>query len=218
MPAPTGGGPAERPPIGGFTFLAGEEVLRTWLFTVDRATCADPDGTPFERYVVRHPGAVAVVPVDRDGTVTLVRQLRPAVWAEVLEIPAGTRDVTGEPLESTARRELAEEAGLEAAEMQILATTYNSPGFCDQATTIYLATGLTRCATGRIGEEERWMSVERVPLSDVESLVAAGRLKDQTTIAGLYMARALLAGGGTGDSGGTGASGDEEQVRRRREV
>ncbi|MHB8218799.1 MAG: NUDIX domain-containing protein [Acidimicrobiales bacterium] len=195
MHLPAGnGGAGGRPPSESFTRIAEEEVLRTWLFTVGRATCADPEGARFERYIVHHPGAVAVVPVDHEGMVTLVRQLRPAVWADMLEIPAGTRDVAGEALDRTARRELAEEAGLEADTLRALATTYNSPGFCDQATTIFLATGLTQCATDRRGEEERWMSLERVRLSDVELLASTGRVRDQTTLLGLYMARAVLGG------------------------
>lgn len=182
------------PPKNGFSRIAEDEVLDTWLFTVGRATCADPDGGRFERYIVHHPGAVAVVPVDDEGWVTLVRQLRPAVWEDVLEIPAGTRDVDGEDLKETARRELAEEAGWQADRLSQLASTYNSPGFCDQVTTIFLATGLTPCATDRRGEEERWMTLERVRLADVDSLVGTGRIKDQTTLLGLYLARALLAG------------------------
>ena len=77
-----------------------------------RVELVDPDGEPFERFIVHHPGAVAIVPVDADRRVTLVRQYRAAVDRMVLEAPAGTCDVDGEPPEATARRELAEEAGL----------------------------------------------------------------------------------------------------------
>ena len=80
----------------GFRRVSEEELLRAWLFRVDRLHLLDPDGTPFERVVVRHPGAVTVVPVHDDGTVSLVRQYRAAVDAMVLEIPAGTRDKDGE--------------------------------------------------------------------------------------------------------------------------
>ena len=98
------------------------------------------------------------------GTATLVRQFRPAVWESVLEIPAGTRDVDGEPPEETARRELAEEAGLVAERLELLAAVYNTPGFSDQRTIIYLATGLRPCPTDRAGVEEQWMTIERVAL------------------------------------------------------
>lgn len=151
-----------------------------------------PDGEAFERDLVRHPGAVTVVPVHEDGTVTLVRQLRPSVWEGVLEAPAGTCDVDGEPPEDTARRELAEEAGLEARRLQRLALIYNSPGVSDQRTILYLATGLSPCDTDRAGIEEQWMEVESVHLSDVHRLVAEGRLRDATTILGLLLARDAL--------------------------
>ena len=112
----------------GFRRVSEEELLRAWLFRVDRFHLLDPDGEPFDRFVIRHPGAVTVVPVHDDGTVTLVRQYRAAVDALVLEIPAGTRDKDGEEPEDTARRELAEEAGLEAAHWELLIGTWNTPG------------------------------------------------------------------------------------------
>ena len=99
----------------GFRRVSEEELQRAWLFRVDRFHLVDPDGNPFDRFVIRHPGAVTVVPVHDNGTVTLVRQYRAAVDAMVLEIVAGTRDQEDESEEATARRELAEEAGLAAA-------------------------------------------------------------------------------------------------------
>lgn len=180
------------PPVG-FERLGEKEVFRGWLFSVGHARFTDPDGEPFDRFVVHHPGAVAVVAVDGEGTATLVRQLRPAVWESVLEIPAGTCDVDGEPLEETARRELAEEAGLEADRMEQLAAVYNTPGFSDQRTTIFLATGLRPCPTDRVGVEERWMTTEQVALADLGQLVASGRLVDETTLLGLFLAREALA-------------------------
>ena len=80
----------------GFRRVSEDELLRAWLFRVDQLHLVDPDGRTFERVVVRHPGAVTIVPVHDDGRVTLVRQYRAAVDALVLEIPAGTRDKDGE--------------------------------------------------------------------------------------------------------------------------
>jgi 8-oxo-dGTP pyrophosphatase MutT (NUDIX family) len=179
--------------VAGFRRVSEEELLRAWLFRVDRLHLLDPADHPFERVVVRHPGAVTVVPVHDDGTVSLVRQYRAAVDTMVLEIPAGTRDKEGESAEATARRELAEEAGLEATTWERLIETWNSPGVSDQLTTIFLATGLSPCASQPDGVEEGYMSVERIRLADVDALVADGELKDETTVVGLYMARARLA-------------------------
>jgi ADP-ribose pyrophosphatase len=181
---------AEPPP--GFERQGEREIYAGRVFKVAEADFLDPSGDPFERSVVRHPGAVAVVAVDQHQVATLVRQLRPAVWESVLEVPAGTCDVDGEAAETTARRELAEEAGLQADHWQQLASVYNSPGYSDQRTVIFLATGLHDCDTERDGVEERWMTVERVVLSDLEDLVANGGLVDQTTILGLLLARQAL--------------------------
>jgi 8-oxo-dGTP pyrophosphatase MutT (NUDIX family) len=175
-----------------FRRVSEEELLRAWLFRVDRFHLVDPDGKPFDRFVVRHPGAVTVVPVHDDGTVTLVRQYRAAVDALVLELPAGTRDKDGEAPEETARRELAEEAGLEAARWELLIGTWNSPGVSDQLTLIYLATGLTNTPSRPDGVEEGFMTVETIHLDDVDALVADGMLKDETTVLGLYLARQRL--------------------------
>jgi 8-oxo-dGTP pyrophosphatase MutT (NUDIX family) len=182
--------------VPGFRRVSEEELLRAWVFRVDRLQLVDPAGEPFERVVVRHPGAVTVVPVHDDGTVSLVRQYRAAVDATVLEIPAGTRDKDDETAEATARRELAEEAGLEAARWEVLIGTWNTPGVSDQHTTIFLATGLTVCESRPDGIEEGYMTVETIRLADLEGLVADGTLKDETTVLGLYLARERLAATG----------------------
>ena len=176
----------------GFRRVSEEELLRAWLFRVDRFRLLDPDDKPFDRFVIRHPGAVTIVPVHDDGTVTLVRQYRAPVDTLVLEIPAGTRDKDGESPEATARRELAEEARLEATYWELLLGTWNSPGISDQQTLIYLATGLSSIPARPDGVEEGYMTVETIHLDDVDALVAAGSLKDETTVLGLYLARQRL--------------------------
>ena len=177
----------------GFRRVSEEELLRAWLFRVDRFHLLDPDDKPFDRFVIRHPGAVTIVPVHDDGTVTLVRQYRAAVDALVLEIPAGTCDKDGEEPEDTARRELAEEAGLAATRWEVLIGTWNTPGISDQHTTIYLATGLSDIPARPDGVEEGYLTVERIHLDDVDGLVADGELKDETTVLGLCLARQRMA-------------------------
>jgi 8-oxo-dGTP pyrophosphatase MutT (NUDIX family) len=179
--------------VPGFRRVSEEVLLQAWLFRVDRFHLLDPEDNPFDRFVVRHPGAVTVVPVHDDGSVTLVRQYRAAVDAMVLEIPAGTRDKADEPLEATARRELAEEAGLEAAHWELLIETWNTPGVSDQRTTIFLATELSPCESRPEGIEEQYLTVETVRLADLENLVADGSLRDETTVLGLSLARQRLA-------------------------
>lgn len=149
-----------------------------------------PDGSRHPREVVRHPGAVAVAPLHDDGTVTLVRQYRAALDQDLWEIPAGLRDVDGEPTEETARRELAEEAGLRADRLEPLVTFHNSAGFSDEAVVIYLATGLSDVPDDRQGVEEQHMLVERKPLTEALAMVDDGRITDaKTVIAVLDIAR-----------------------------
>src|SRR5205085_10027684 len=118
------------------------------------ATFVAPDGTEFARDLVHHPGAVSIVPVHDDGTVTLVRQFRAPLESDLLEIPAGKRDVEGEDIAVTASRELAEEVGFQAGSMELLAEFYNSPGFSDEHAFVFLARDLTPCAMVRDGVVE----------------------------------------------------------------
>ena len=193
MPSAEAGGPG-RHDLPVFTPTGEETVHRGWFIRVERATFLDPDGHEFERDVVRHPGAVAVVAVTDDGAVVLVHQYRPAVDRWLLEIPAGTCDVDGEPSETTARRELAEEVGLAADRLELLVRTVITPGFCDEYTDIYLATGLHPVPVDRQGAEERWMEVVRVPLERFDAMVDGGEVLDASTILGVGLAARRLAG------------------------
>jgi 8-oxo-dGTP pyrophosphatase MutT (NUDIX family) len=177
------------PPEQGFRHLADEVRYTGWRISLAEAAFEAPDGTRFTRDIVRHPGAVAVVPLTEHGTVLLVRQYRGAVDGELLEIPAGTRDVEGEAAETTARRELEEEVGVRARSMRLLGTIYNSPGFCDEETLIYLARGLEAVEPQRHGEEERYLEVVEVALDDVDAMMASGALVDAQTVLGLLLAR-----------------------------
>jgi ADP-ribose pyrophosphatase len=178
--------------MSSFRVVSEEELLRAWLFKVHEVHIEDPHGKPFDRFVIRHPGAVAVVPVHDDGRVTLVRQYRAPLDAMVLEIPAGTCD-RDESLEETARRELAEECGLAAEDLELLLGTWNTPGISDQETWLYLATGLSEVETQPDGIEEGFMTIETIHLDQVDALVADGSIKDESTVLGLYMARARFA-------------------------
>lgn len=171
----------------GFTKLDEEELARGHLFTVVKARFRGPDGEEFERHVVHHPGAVAVVPLHDDGTVTLLRQYRAALEHDLLELPAGTRDVHGEDEQRTAERELVEEAGLAASSLEHLVTLHNAPGLSDETVSVFLAQGLTEVADDRQGVEEESMTVERVPLADALAMVDDGRITDAKTIIGLAL-------------------------------
>jgi 8-oxo-dGTP pyrophosphatase MutT (NUDIX family) len=144
-----------------------------------------PTGARHEREVVHHPGAVGIAPVHDDGTVTLVRQYRAALDADMWEIPAGLRDVEGEPSELTASRELAEEVGLRADRLEHLLTFHNSPGFSDESVVIYVASGLHEVPDDRQGAEEEHMVVARVPFDDALAMVDDGRITDAKSVIAL---------------------------------
>jgi 8-oxo-dGTP pyrophosphatase MutT (NUDIX family) len=184
--------------LAGFRKLEERIVWSGTLVSAGTGTFVDPDGNRFERDVVHHPGAVVVVPVvdgpaGREGLdVILVRQYRAAIDRELLELPAGKRDVTDEPVELTAHRELEEEVGMKAGSMVEIAQFYNSPGFCDEHSFLFLATDLSPCATSFQGHEEQHMTIERVPLDTVPDLIATGELVDAKSIIGLCIARERL--------------------------
>jgi ADP-ribose pyrophosphatase len=179
--------------VSGFS-KRGERVVHAGhVVTLVDASFVGPDGETFEREVVHHPGAVSVVPVLDDGdTVVLVRQYRAAVEAELLEIPAGKLDVDGEARDGAAARELEEEVGYRAGRLEKLAEFYNSAGYCDERSTVFLALDLEPCEQAAQGVEERHMAIERISLGDVPAMVADGRLADAKTIIGLTLARERL--------------------------
>jgi ADP-ribose pyrophosphatase len=180
----------------GFRHLADREVHRGHVWNVAVARFEAPDGTRFERDIVRSPGAVAVVPVvfDPEGlpSVVLVRQYRPPYERELIEIPAGMRDIVDEPAEATGRRELAEEAGLVADVMTHLVDMYPSPGMTDSVCTIFLATGCTPTAIERHGPEEDAMVILHVPLATALEMIDRGEIGDAKTVCGLFAAARRL--------------------------
>lgn len=178
--------------MSGFRHLGDTVVHRGAVITLCRSQFAAPDGERFERDVVRHPGAVSVVPLLEDGTVVLVRQYRAAVDQLVLEIPAGKRDVADEPLEVTAHRELVEEVGLRAAHLEHLATFHNSIGFCDEESHVFLGTGLTEAPMDRQGIEESHMDIVHVALADTPAMIARAEITDAKTVIGLTLALARV--------------------------
>lgn len=178
--------------MAGFRKL-GEELLHSGhVIDLYRDRIEAPDGSVIVRDVVRHPGAVAVVPVLDDGTVVLVRQFRAPLSRDMLEIPAGKLDVDGEPLEIAAGRELAEEVGLEAGSMELLVRFHNSVGFCDEESHVFLATELSEVPTDRQGVEEANMTEVRVPLAESGDYIASGEITDAKTVLGLMAARERL--------------------------
>lgn len=169
----------------------GDELLHTgFIWTMVRGRFVAPDGEVFFRDIIRSPGAVGVVPVIHTTAgpdVVLVEQYRPAFDREVIEIPAGTRDVPGEAPETTGRRELIEEAGLRAGAMTHLTDFYPSPGMTDSVCNLFLATECTPVEQDLQGVEEQYMRLLRLPLSEAMAMVDSGQIADAKSVIALLM-------------------------------
>ncbi len=167
----------------GFRRLDERHVFDGWIIKVRVGTFEAPDGSTFERDVVHHPGAVAIAPLDDEGNIVLVRQYRSAIDAHLWEIPAGLRDVEGEPLEETARRELLEEVGLTAGTVEHLTSVHNSVGFCDEMIHIFLGTELTEAERELTDSpEELDMTIARFPLDEAMRMIETGEITDAKTV------------------------------------
>ena len=132
-----------------------------------------------------------MVPIE-DEKIVLVRQYRPALEKEMLEIPAGKLDIEGEEPKEAAHRELIEEAGLDALRLEELCSFHNSAGFSDEKTVIYLATEMTRVEKIAASVEEEYMTTEKIPLEDVYELIDSGYITDAKTIIGIYSAMRFI--------------------------
>lgn len=149
---------------------------------------AMPDGATVAREVAQHPNAVAVVPLTGDGKVVLVRQYRHPVGRYELEIPAGLLDVDGEGEREAAQRELAEEIRMTAGRLERLTRFWNSAGWTDEATTLFVGRDLVAATPDDdfVAEaEEADMEVVRLPLTDAVAMVRSGAISDAKTVIGL---------------------------------
>jgi ADP-ribose pyrophosphatase len=172
-----------------FEKLSGELVYEGAIFEVEKAEYRYPDGETVTREIVRHPGAVGIVPVD-DTHVWLVRQPREAADdPDMLEIPAGKLDEEGEEPLDTGKRELAEEIGRGAETWEHLTTFFTSVGVMDEEVHVYLATGLHEREVDPPEHDER-IEVVPWPLSKLDGAIAATR--DSKTIIGLLMLQQRL--------------------------
>jgi 8-oxo-dGTP pyrophosphatase MutT (NUDIX family) len=181
-----------------YRVLASEPVFDGHVISLRSDTVAMPGGGDSVREVVAHPGAVAVVAVDDEGRVVLLRQYRHPVGQYLWELPAGLRDADGEPPLETAKRELAEEALLAAERWSLLTTTYSSPGFSDELVLVYLAEGLSDAARPdgfTVEHEELDMTIERVPLADAVQRVFDGDIRNAAAVIGLLAASQLRSAG-----------------------
>ncbi len=158
--------------------------------TIERA-----DGTRGTREIAGHPGAVAILALDDEDRVLMVRQYRVAAGQALLEVPAGTLDVaddgTIEDPDLAAPRELEEETGMRAGSWRLLARFYTTPGFTSELMHLYLATDLRLADGHRLGpDEDEHLLLERLPWRDALAAVDRGEVADAKSLVGLlWLAR-----------------------------
>ncbi len=155
-------------------------LLTTPIFSVEHREYAREGKTPVGRDIVVHPGAVVILPLLDNGCVVMIRNYRYTVEQELWELPAGTRELSEEPIE-TARRELIEETGYEAGEMVLLMEFYTSPGILTERMYAYVARNLT--LVGQTLEDGEQITVETVEMNEVYQKLINRELIDGKTIA-----------------------------------
>lgn len=170
-------------------FLESKVVFSGVIIRLEHWQVELPNGDRAVREVACHPGASAVVALDDEGQVILVRQHRIAVGRITLEVPAGKLDSADEDPLLCAQRELSEETGLTAENWRKLTCMETTPGFCNERIHLYLATGLKQgdCHP----DEDEFVDVTRMPLKEAVAKVMAGEIRDGKTALALMMASTL---------------------------
>ena len=161
-----------------------QKVFDGRVFKVTVDTVSEGELT-YQRDVVHHPGSAVIVPVHDDGTVVLVRQYRHPAVRYLLEVPAGTL-ADGELPDAGAARELEEELGLVAEQLDKLSEFFVSPGFLEEKMWVYLATGLSEGKPNP--DDDEVLEVVRLPIGDALEMITSGEIQDAKTIIGLMLA------------------------------
>ncbi len=161
-------------------------LFQGWRFRVERAVQVTPDGAEHVREVVRHPGAVVILPLLDDGRLCLLRNYRVAVAETLIELPAGTLEPDEDPAE-TARRELAEETGYRAGRIEHVITFWMSPGILDEQMHLYLAEELQPGPTTLEAGED--IQPLLCTWDEAMEMVRRGNIRDAKTLVGLLYCR-----------------------------
>ncbi|GCD81980.1 ADP-ribose pyrophosphatase [Parageobacillus thermoglucosidasius] len=139
-----------------------------------------PNGKTSKREVIKHPGAVAIIPITKEGKLVLVRQYRKALERVLVEIPAGKLEKGEEPL-ATAHRELEEETGYRARSLCHIASFYTSPGFADELIHLYVAEGLTKIKNAASLDEDEFVDILEVTLEEALEMFEKREIYDAKT-------------------------------------
>ena len=174
------------------TTLETKRVFDGLILHIDHINNRLPNGRTAPREVARHVGASAVVPVDGEGNVWLVKQFRAPIDRVLLEVPAGKLDFKGEDRLLAAKRELQEETGLTAGEWTHLSDIVTTPGFSDECISLYLARELS--AGESHPDDDEFLNVVKVPLGELVAMIARGEVTDAKTICAVLLAEKVVNG------------------------
>jgi ADP-ribose pyrophosphatase len=166
--------------------LSNETIYNGKVFDISIAEIRENEGV-YKREIVNHHGSAVIIPVFADNTIALVRQYRHAAQEYLLEIPAGTL-AEGEAPEIGAARELEEEIGVTAKNIEKLSEFYVSPGFLTEKMNLFLATGLTESVQNL--DEDEFLSIERISFEEAYDKIRNNEIRDAKTIVGLILAGA----------------------------
>ena len=169
-----------------------QRVFDGLILHIDHLTVELPNGKPAQREVARHVGASAVVPVDAEGNVWLVKQFRAPVDRVLLEIPAGKLDFKEEDRLLAAKRELREETGLTAGSWTHLTDIVTTPGFSDERISLYLARDLS--AGESHPDDDEFLNVVRMPLTELVDMIRRGEVPDAKTVCAVMLADRIVNG------------------------
>ena len=170
--------------------LSSEQVYDGVLLDVRRDEVRLPNGETSGREWIKHPGASAVVPIDADGQVVLLKQFRFGPGREFWEVPAGKFDEDGEAALDVAKRELAEEAGVEAAEWTRLGQTFPAIGYSDETIHLFLAEGLSK--TEEHVDDDEFVEPFRMPFAEAVAMARRGEIEDAKSCVALLLAAAVV--------------------------
>ena len=172
-----------------FELISSEILLQGRAFQIRRDTLRTPDGRETRLEIVDHGGSVVIVPIDEDNNILFVRQYRHAARADLLELPAGTRD-GDEPYEECAAREVREETGMEAGTLQKLGEFYLAPGYSTEFMAVFLATDLK--VNPLEADEDEFLDVERIPVGKAIEMAQHAEILDAKSLAALMLANPFL--------------------------
>lgn len=173
--------------------LTGETIYEGKIITLRVEEVELPDGNKAQRELIRHPGAVSIIPITEDGKLVLVEQYRKALERTLIEIPAGKID-PGEVPEVTAVRELEEETGYGAKEFTYIQSFATSPGFANEVIHLYLARDLYPIENPAAGDEDEFIGLMEVTIEQAEEMVASGKIFDAKTAFAILYVKNLLKG------------------------